>query len=124
MSDAPIVSTDGHEVLYRASALGGCLRRLWAARNEMDARPVPKAMQVKFEEGHMYEQPILDALSARGWTIFGQQSEIKFEVGKSYNGKTIYVVGHVDALGHPPDTIPLPIDVKAFGHASYVASFS
>lgn len=46
--------------VYRASSLGSCERRLVAHRRGIHAQPVPDWLQVRFDEGHDWEERILD----------------------------------------------------------------
>lgn len=126
----PAVYTEGSTVIYRASALGGCLKSLWAARSNLDRRPIPKVIQDAMDEGTEMESMILDLLHERHGFDFAdsRQEQVELIVG-AYNGMTMIVRGKVDELGcmfNP--TLPrgaqtyLPIDVKKWGQ-SLVDSF-
>lgn len=121
MSDAPIATITPDEIIYRASTLGGCLRKLWAARSGMEAKPPTAKMQAIFDRGHELEPIILELLTSQGWTLTDHQGEVIFAVHQPADTatyKTLSVVGHYDAMGsHPQFTQgrSLPVDVKGFG---------
>ena len=116
----PAVYIEGESVIYRASALGHCLRSLWAARSNMDARPIPDVIQKGMDEGTNLEPIILDLLYTQHNFSFaygseGQQFQLELNLGV-WNGKSLIVRGKCDEIGRQvthggPD---LPIDVKAF----------
>jgi hypothetical protein len=119
MSDAPIVYTDNNNIYYRASALGSCLRALWAARSNFTPKPPPPALQKVFDEGHFLEPTILALLVSRGWKIWAPQKEVTLHVGTIASGQQLYVIGHVDALGQrPTDPTFMPVDAKAFSQST------
>lgn len=88
----PIEQADVYEsgglVVYRASALGGCRRRLALARQGFEPLPPPKQTQKLFEAGHeaerqLWRKGILEGMAQRTVTL-----DIS---------KTIVIVGHLDA---------------------------
>jgi hypothetical protein len=116
----PAVYTEGQHVIYRASAIGHCLRQLWAARNNMDRQPIPKAIQQGMDEGTNLEPVILNLLYEKHGFSFspdyqGQQFQVELNLG-AWNGWTMIVRGKVDEVGYQPgiQNLVLPIDVKAF----------
>lgn len=114
----PSVYLEGEStVVYRASALGRCLRSLWAARSGMDRMPVPEIVQRGMDEGTALEPVILDILYSKHdftYGFQGQQFVVELNVG-AWNGKTLIVRGAVDEIGKPSTAqyTPRPIDVKA-----------
>lgn len=121
MSDnRPAVYLEGDTVIYRASALGHCLRELWAARCGMERKPIPQVIQQGMDEGTNLEPVILNLLYERHGFSFaydqqGQQFQVELNLG-AWNGKTLIVRGRVDEVGTGPNLNPpvnLPIDVKA-----------
>ncbi len=120
MSDAPIVYTDdNNNVYYRASALGSCLRALWAARTGHTPSSPPKTLQAAFDKGHELEPVILKLLEDEGWTLTDPQKEIVFHVGTNGHSQQLYVVGHVDSLGTPPGgRHHIPVDAKSFAQST------
>ena len=112
----PAVYLEGNTVIYRASALGHCLRMLWAARSGMDARPFPKPIQQAMDEGTELESTILNILHEQyhwGFAYSGQQFQIELNCG-AWNGKTLIVRGKMDEIRDDG----LPVDVKAFSQSS------
>jgi hypothetical protein len=122
MSDAPTVAVSDGKVLYRASALGGCKRRLLAARLGYDPKPPPARLQQAFARGHELEPTILALLETNyGWTLESgsNQASMELHLGSGPDGRELYVVGHVDALGTPPGgTHYMPVDAKAFAQST------
>jgi hypothetical protein len=129
-SDSPIVQILNYddqpsEIIYRASSVGSCPRKLWAARNNNPAKPVTAKMQAIFDRGHELEPIILNALIERGWELRNYQGEVLFKVFDLPSGAFVSVIGHYDCEArYPiPDDGPegfvwsewLPCDVKGFG---------
>lgn len=125
---SPIVQIVDNEVLYRASAIGGCPRKLWGARSGYPARPPSPKMQAIFDRGHELEPIILAALQAKGWQLRNYQGEVLFQVFTLPSGTVISVIGHFDCEARYPLTGQeanpthdanwsewLPCDVKGFG---------
>lgn len=132
MSDKPIVYLDDNGTpTYRPSAIYNCLSVLVAARLGLEPKSAPGWMQERFNEGHAYEDTILERARLRGFTfLYGFQMEVTQKVGPAQ------MVGHIDALGAGafiPDTIdglahdgssvdlgvPILIDAKAFAESSW-----
>lgn len=118
--DSPAVQVLPDRINYRASSLGTCLRRLYAARTGHDAKPPPPSLQAKFDEGHELEPVILKMLEDDGWALEGFQQKVELHVGINHEDKQLYMVGHVDALGTPLGANHfLPVDVKAFAQSTF-----
>lgn len=126
--DSPIVQLVDDEVLYRASAVGGCPRKLWAARSGYPASPPTAKMQAIFDRGHGFEPIILKALQDRGWQLRNYQGEVLFQVFALPSGTIISIIGHYDCEARYPllgqEVNPThdkdwsewyPCDVKGFG---------
>jgi hypothetical protein len=127
--DSPIVQFLPNEILYRASAVGSCPRKLWAARSNNPPKPTTAKMQAIFDRGHELEPIILNALMARGWELRNYQGEVLFQVVTLPSGLIISVIGHYDCEARYP--LPdikdgaggnvqswsewFPCDVKGFG---------
>jgi len=123
----PAVYLENNNVIYRASALGGCLRALYAARCGMDRRPIPDIIQRGMDEGTALEPTILDLLQTKHDFHFVENSRqhvVELDCGK-YNGKNLIVRGSVDALVYSGggNTV-LPVDVKAFTNDDVELYFS
>jgi hypothetical protein len=118
--DTPITYSDGHEINYRASALGGCLKRLWASRMQYAPKPPPANMQKVFDEGTELEPIILKKVHDEyDIKLYDHQKEIKFYVGDSVD-KPVFIVGHIDACDHNN----VPIDAKAFSQSTWDKFYS
>jgi hypothetical protein len=127
-ASSPIVQMVEGEVLYRASSVGGCPRKLWAARSGYPAQPPTAKMQAIFDRGHELEPIILKALQDRGWQLRNYQGEVLFQVFTLPSGTTISIIGHYDCEARYPLLGQLanpsheanwsewyPCDVKGFG---------
>jgi hypothetical protein len=124
-SSSPIVQVLPGEILYRASAVGGCPRKLWAARNNNPAKPTTAKMQAIFDRGHELEPIILAALEAKGWELRNYQGEVLFQVFTLPSGTEISIIGHYDCEARYPMADEyngmtlwsewMPCDVKGFG---------
>ena len=95
--DRPDVYPEGRYWVYRASAIGGCIRALLAARLGFNPvlPPTQKAADIleeAYEYGRSQEAAILDELRADGWTIEAQQSELEIRFGN------VIIRGHLDAV--------------------------
>ena len=132
--DHAIVTETPDGIYYRASALGGCLRALWAARSGQPAAPTPAKMQAVFDRGHEIEPIVINMLKEQGWNIYDKQKEVilpvTFEEFPDTVSQTpppitkpLFILGHIDALGAPPPGISGPeshpfehvIEIKGFG---------
>lgn len=104
MSDAAIVHSDGSgNIVYRASALGGCLRALLAARLEYEPMPTPERMQKVFNAGHDAEEVAVAALGERGYKLIDRQMPVRLPITG-----TILVEGHIDGhfvVGARPESV-------------------
>lgn len=116
----PAVYTEGDTVFYRASALGGCLRALFAARSNMERMPIPSVIQAGMDEGTNLEPTILDLLRDRhGWYLTDRHPSTppdgQYVVTLTVSDNII-VRGALDGVGRPPGEPASfgPIDVKAF----------
>lgn len=108
---------DGKVIYYRASAIGGCLRKLYFARMGFDGKAPTDNMQAIFSKGHELEPIILQRLiDEQGWQLREYQGTIEFQVYKN-----VYVTGHYDAEGmHPVWTNGewIPVDAKSFAQST------
>lgn len=114
----PAVYPEGAAIIYRASALGHCIRMLWAARSGLEARPIPKPIKKAMDEGTELEDTILKLLYDEHNFTYGyqgQQFQMELNLG-AWNGITLIVRGRCDEIGYNTKVAnnPLPIDVKAF----------
>lgn len=119
--DSAVVTIDdkAQNIYYRASGLGGCPRRLWAARSKFDAKPPPAALQKAFDKGHELEPMILALAEERLNTKFTwYQQETTLSLGVNAAGQNLWVVGHVDAVYRSPNLGGIPVDAKAFAQST------
>lgn len=122
----PAVYLEGSTAIYRASAIGHCIRMMWASRTGLEARPIPEKIKKAMDEGTELEEQILAMLYEDHNFTFspdykGQQFQIELEVGH-FNGVRVIVRGKTDEIGYPLDKQmatqgALTIDVKAFKQA-------
>lgn len=69
--------------IYRASALGSCERELVAHRRGMSGSPTPDWLQVRFDEGHDWEDRILARTEDdTGQKVTDRQRQLLLPVGK------------------------------------------
>lgn len=98
MSTKPKVWFDNDNWYYSASALGGCIRGLTAAR--MGIRPMDtskhKASQLVFKEGHLHESAVVASLAEQNIIVHSSQMEVLLHVRDN-----IYICGHIDGLIDP-----------------------
>jgi hypothetical protein len=122
-----VVNVYSDRVEYRASGLGSCLTALVAARTGYSAAPPPPKLQSIFDMGNMLEDVAIAKMVDTGWSVEGQQLEVRLEVAPD-----VYVVGHIDGLGLMPDLLvaelawagtPYPpdvvFDVKSQGESTW-----
>jgi len=96
--DAPSVYYDGTDEVwvYRASAIGGCMKALVYGRMGMEGQPPPEWLQERFDEGHYHEAPILARFEDdQGYSLFGEQMVVEIKVKPG-----VVVRGHIDAYTH------------------------
>ena len=87
--DAANVYEREGKVVYRASALGGCLRSLALARQGYDAIPPPPSFLELFKGGHDAEDATLNPRTF----ITRRQERVELPISA-----TISVVGHIDGM--------------------------
>lgn len=90
----PEVYEEAGRVIIRASAIGGCIRNLVAAR--MGIRPVSfnEASLRRMGEGVIHEPHIINALTRDGWAVVDQQPLVELSIA---DGR-IVIRGHCDAF--------------------------
>jgi hypothetical protein len=82
--------------VYRASAVGSCLRALVAALLGYEEQRFAKAEKILMQaakEGNLHEQSILDELHNQGWSIEGSQAPVSMRVIPG-----VLIRGHVDGF--------------------------
>lgn len=96
--------------VYRASALGSCERELIAHRRGMSGSPTPDWLQTRFDEGHDWEDRILERfMEDQRVALRGYQAR-----GTILVGKNVAVRGSIDA-----ETDDAVIDAKFLGPDLY-----
>lgn len=109
--DRPSAYEEGDRVVYRASAVGGCIRALVAARLGYSPMPWDDASELRMAEGNLHEPAILDHLRRQGWTIIDEQREVELVVGDR-----LVIRGHLDGIGDQgPAATARVIEAKAMG---------
>lgn len=123
VNDYAIVRVTDAGIYYRASALGGCFRALWAARNGHEPKSPPDGMQAIFDRGHEIEDIVLDRMVEDGWNIYDRQREIIIPLELQLD-PPCFIVGHIDALGTPPPGLnPADPESHLFEHLIEVKGF-
>jgi len=123
MSDAPIVTVEPGLIIYRASALGGCTRALYAARKQLDPKPPPEAFSNPegtgyFDRGHDAEDLVIDKLVDAGWTVYDRQGEYDLPVlePKLMTDNRVIVRCYIDGKGTRPESeFEHLVEIKNFG---------
>jgi hypothetical protein len=90
----PDVYVEGDKVVYRASAIGGCLRSLVACRLGYTPLPFDDASERRMAEGNLHEPAILRHLAQEGWVVVDHQKEVELTIGD-----TLVIRGHIDGVG-------------------------
>lgn len=113
--DRPSVYVEGDRVIYRASAVGGCLRSLVACRLGYAPLPFDDASELRMAEGNLHEPAVINHLENDGWVIVDQQREVELVIGDR-----IVIRGHIDgAGGRGPSAPARVVEVKAMGQDPY-----
>lgn len=100
-------------VVYRSSAVGGCIKGLVAARKGLQPLPWTDDTLRRFEDGHLHEPAILREVEKQGWIITGQQDTVELEVMKG-----VLIRGHIDGIA--TDGLKSYVaDAKAVSKGSY-----
>lgn len=108
--DRPAVYLEGNRTVFRASALGGCLRALVAARLGYDPLPFDEASELRMGEGNLHEPVIVEWLKTEGWPVVDQQCLVELTVAD-----TIVIRGHIDGIGRRPGRDDVLVEIKAMG---------
>lgn len=113
--DRPSVYVEGDRVVYRASAVGGCLRALVAARLGYTPLPFDDASERRMAEGVLHEPAVIEHLERDGWVIGDQQRQVELVIGDR-----IVIRGHIDgAGGRGQADRTRVVEVKAMGQDPY-----
>jgi hypothetical protein len=85
---------------YRASELGGCIKRNVAARRGEKPREVPAKTQAMFDRGNAHEEACLAVMNEQGWGIYDRQKTVTLPINDDCQ-----VVGHLDGLVSLPEAL-------------------
>jgi hypothetical protein len=103
-------------VVIRASAIGGCIRNIIAARMGIRAVPFKEADLRRMNEGVIHEPHILKHLNQKGWLVDETQAVLELAIA----GGKILVRGHSDAaVTSLADGHKRVAEAKAFGRDVY-----
>lgn len=95
--DRPDVYPEGDAWVYRASALGSCLRALVAARLGYEREGwTPKPLQQAAEQGQQQEPKVLAELQGLGYTVVSRQQTV--ELAFLAGSRRVILRGHTDAI--------------------------
>lgn len=83
---------------YRASELGGCIKRSVAGRLNIKKKETPDKMLQVFSRGDAHEEACVAVMLAQGWSVTDQQKEVILPINDDCQ-----VMGHLDGLTEPPD---------------------
>lgn len=108
--DRANVYVEGDRVVYRASAVGGCVRALTAARLGYDPLPFDDAAEQRMAEGVLHEPAVVSWLEEHGWTVTDEQREVEVSVGDR-----LVIRGHIDGIGHRSSKERRVVEIKAMG---------
>lgn len=113
----PAVQVYTTKIIYRASALGGCPRALWAARNSYTPQPITEKFKSIFARGHEIETIVTAILESSGWKTINRQYEVHIDLGPICTLFPVWILGHIDFDSTPtPDTSDYILtEVKGFG---------
>ena len=99
MNSKPIVYEDNETVVYRASAIGNCIKALVLARLGYDqTEPGPIASNV-FADGRNGENTILDLMADDGWTVHDRELETDLHLRRPQK-RRIVIRGHIDGIAN------------------------
>jgi hypothetical protein len=111
--DRPIAYVEGHRPVYRASACGGCLRALVAARLGFDPVEPPEFLATAAREGERLESFIVEDLERDGWRVSGRQEPIEVEF------PAFVIRGHIDGVAEREDAGPRLLEVKTMSRRRF-----
>ena len=110
MGDEPAVYLEDGRWVYRASAVGGCVRALYLARTGIRAQSPPPFVQRIYDAGNRGEERVLTMLAQQGWTVGDCQKRVELNVGNA-----AMIRGHVDGAGYRGSEPELLVEIKCLG---------
>lgn len=87
-----LVYVKNGRAVYRASAVGACLRALTAARLGYEPGEKPEYLLLAAREGKRHEEWIVEELIEEGWRIARRQEEVAVRL------PAFDIVGHIDGV--------------------------
>ena len=102
--------------VYRASALGGCMKAQVAEQLGMVALSTEKQMEDLGREGQLHEMEVIDRLRKSGAIVVDEQKEVDLEILPE-----VIVRGHIDAKSLKLEKFWRVLEVKSMGAAPYKA---
>lgn len=90
--DRPEVYEENGVIIIRASAMGGCIRNMVAAKKGIRAVPFSEKSLQRMNEGVIHEPHILAHLATQGWETIDTQEVLELEIA----GGKIIIRGHSD----------------------------
>jgi hypothetical protein len=86
--------------IYRASEIGGCIKRNVAGRLGVKPMEPPAAAMTMFERGNAHEEACVAVMESQGWIITDQQKELVLPINDDCQ-----VMGHIDGMVSLPGDI-------------------
>lgn len=103
-------------IIYRASAIGGCPRALWAARNGYEGKPITAKFQAIFARGYEIEDITKTILESMGYKIFNNGYEVHVDLGPIAELRPVWILGHIDCDTRTVDDPQMVLtEIKGFG---------
>lgn len=109
----PIAYIEGHRPVYRASACGGCIRALVAARIGFDSIEPPEFVTAAAAHGEALEPMIVERLSRKGMQIHSRQREVEIEA------PAWVIRGHIDGIANIEGAGEHVLEVKTMSRRRY-----
>ena len=119
----PSVYREGPDVIYRASALGSCVRALLAFYDGVQPRrkrEMTELMDLAADEGDVHEDAVRAKLVKEGYGILATQEEFSLQIIPH-----AFVRGHTDGRISPPEhateinTLEVLLEVKSKSNKQY-----
>lgn len=116
MSDSKpdVYEDEKGRIVYRASSLGGCLKRLAAVRMGYTQLKVPGKMMKVFEAGHQAEVDCVKALEQDKMKVYDRQQEVGFRITQQ-----LLVKGHIDGTIFDRNNDQYLLEVKSMNDEAW-----
>ena len=114
-NDRPDVYEDDEgRIIYRASSLGSCTKRLAAVRMGYTQIPVPGKMMKVFKAGAEAEEAAVTDLERDKLKIYNRQAEVQLQVSNN-----ILVVGHIDGRLYDRNNDEYVLEIKSMNDEAW-----